>query len=308
MLRRVSFLAALRAGVLGVALDVPSSYEVVNDDASTGNVVDRENAVVWYFFSAPMLELDLEQLESQRRDVHSYVHHIGDVLLACERVTVGDAPALSILHRTAEDGVVGHLLVPTGAGLFEARWLAKGDATGARARSAERWIREGAGLRVVAPARPVLRSETVLKDLRCALVPPPRFARQAANKRFALFCRVSIATTDGLQYFSIPRRRGADVAELLDDRTHELIRADKMLVTTKEARPAPPGAEACIVADAEHATATRRFISVGVREAPGSAAILTIICTPSDPIQDLVDELAVAARTYRVVKPWWQVW
>lgn len=341
----MSFLEALRAGVLGVTLTVPSSYEVLEDD-DQANVVDRENGVDWHFMSAPLLELDLNELESQRRDARNYARHLFDqqrskdrpagdrVFISCERVTVDGAPALSILHRMAlEPGreiLMGHLLVPTGAGLFEARWLTRDDATGgremrsidhddprhdelfpqhalSRARAAERWIREASGLRVVAPPRAFPRGETVLADLGCALVPPPRFVREAANKRFALFSRVSLAVTDGLHYFSVQRRRGGDVAQAVEDRTRDLIRADKMLAISVTATPAPSGAEACVVGDAERGESTARYITIGVRDGSGSA-VMTMICTPHDPVDEMVAELAATARTFRDAKPWWKIW
>ncbi|NVB81757.1 MAG: hypothetical protein HOV81_25405 [Kofleriaceae bacterium] len=365
----MSFLEALRRGAYGVTLQVPESFEVLSDDESA-NVLDRENATVWYFFSAPSLELDLspDRLAGQQRDAKSYAQQLFDdtrtkdlppsngrgVFLGCEQVRVDGQPALSVLHRMSyEPGreiLMGHLLVPTGEGLFEARWLTRDNLTGmretllldkalaanpgakveelgptvdyddpkhdeafpkhalSRARAAERWIREDAGLRVTAPARPFAAGEAVLADLGCALVPPPGFARQAANKRFALFSRVSLAVTDGLHYFSVQRRRDGNVAQAVEDRTRDLIRADKMLATSVATIPAPSGADACVVGEAERGeSSTARYVTVGVRDGSGSA-VMTIICTRHDPVDDMVAELAASARTFRVAKPWWKIW
>jgi len=146
----------LRDGRHGVTLTVPASWERERDDGEMAKLVDAETGLNWHFFFFPNLHLDLSAAssESLQRDVKLHAQFLLELmnrtqaddegapqsprhpLVSCTQTMVGDAPALSVIHRMMQrpgnEVVMAHLLIPVETGTFEARWLGRAQMTGQR--------------------------------------------------------------------------------------------------------------------------------------------------------------------------------
>ena len=152
----MGILQALRSGHYGVRFACPRELDVESDSDDAAKVQDDTRNVTWHFFMFPKLQLELsaEHEGVLRRDAENHARYLleslrrtnavpSDVptsvrspLVSCDRIEVSGHPALSILHRMAnqpgKEIVMGHLLIPLSAGVLEVRWLAGSQQTGVR--------------------------------------------------------------------------------------------------------------------------------------------------------------------------------
>ncbi|MCA9688916.1 MAG: hypothetical protein KC636_04855 [Myxococcales bacterium] len=155
----MKLLEALRGGELGVRLQLPSSLSITRDDEHQAVLGDPERGAEWWLYSQPGLHLDLDPAAEGdlRAAVWHYARFMFDELHAqrggpelgpriadpawspmidCERLDLGGAPALRLVHRMIyEQGyevILGHLLIPRPWGLFEARVVTVDRTTGFR--------------------------------------------------------------------------------------------------------------------------------------------------------------------------------
>lgn len=159
--RDVTFIDAARAGHFDVRFDVPAAWEVVEQGETSSTLVDAAAGVQWHLFAFPGVVFDLSDAgwPTLQRDVTQHADYLFDMmrrmeqaslpdgetlpprpprhpLVACQRVEVEGGRALLVLHRMVmrpgREIVMGHLLAPAAAGLFEVRWVCRSDFTGTR--------------------------------------------------------------------------------------------------------------------------------------------------------------------------------
>jgi hypothetical protein len=153
----MGLLRAIHQGNCGVRFPLPNGVEVVADEERSATVHDRDRAVVLFFHRFDE-RLDLRHPQLLRQDIE---RHARDVFETCFRleppepipgnpvpaagprthdaswspvtsvtpVRVGNADALTVIHRLwyhpGRESIIGHLLIPLSAGLFEIRVVAK---------------------------------------------------------------------------------------------------------------------------------------------------------------------------------------
>lgn len=149
----MGLLEHLARGTYGVTVSPPPGCVVERESDDVANLTNAAAGVGWYLFFFPGMRLDLapERFDSLRRDVESHANALFDAmrrrgedgprsprspLVSCDVIAIHGGPALSIIHRMAyqpgKEIVMGHLLVPVRAGLFEARWIVPANQTGFR--------------------------------------------------------------------------------------------------------------------------------------------------------------------------------
>ncbi|CAN5704055.1 hypothetical protein BH09MYX1_BH09MYX1_16690 [soil metagenome] len=149
----------LSVGAHGITFALPSTIELNTHERTSVRGIDRRTGVGWSFYVFPGMHLDLAAAHEAllRRDVGRHAGYLLDAmtradvaagrdvpettsprsaLIALARASVDGADAITILHRMVlrpgREIVMGHLLVPLAAGLFEARWVASTNQTGYR--------------------------------------------------------------------------------------------------------------------------------------------------------------------------------
>lgn len=251
----------LASGKLGVIAAPPKSWQLQGETDDSAEFVDPTKPIGAYLFFFPDLHLDLGHAEDHRRDIERHTRALFDTMFAIrppenvkprtgdatwspvievERFDAPGGPAIHILHRMSyhpgSERIMGHTLVPTARGLFEARWYTMSQQTGVResvlsiknngtftkqsdfddpkhdamfpqhplslARAAKRWFADGK-LEVTQPATPP-QTEVALVGHELSL--PPRFVLAGRPTSIsAQAARVSFAGTDGVDAVIIER-------------------------------------------------------------------------------------------------------
>jgi hypothetical protein len=175
------------------------------------------------------------------------------------------------------------------------------------ARRNARWIRSEAGLRVSQPGAPP-DSSLVLRELRCAITPPPRFALDHCDKNSAQFHRVSLAGNDGVQQLLVERSEKVNAEMLV-----EAVRASftSFAARAEDVRLVEPVAPllACVVGDGSSRDQVLRIVGAAYVDEVKAGWLLYIVTTPSQDAQAIFDELAHSAQSLRPhTRPWWRLW
>lgn len=171
------------------------------------------------------------------------------------------------------------------------------------ARRAGVWLRDDAGVAVTMPAVPSEARAVELLSMACSIVPPPRCALDESSRSAARFHRVSLAGNDGVQQFVLQRTDRA----LQDAAAAELAKSG-ITKATAESIDAMAPLSAALVLEGESENEEARVVAASFALLEHEHVLL-LRCTPSDPTDALLDELAAAARSLRpVARPWWRFW
>jgi len=153
----------LRDGALGVEMVFPSAFEAVKREETSFQLAGAQAGVGWWVLFFPGITLDLSDVvwPSLQRDVERQTRALFEQMfrtreltperqsrgprtsdpkwspvIEIERLSIDGGPAFHVLHRMAyEPGwevLMGHFLVPSEEGLFEARWVTSAQLTGVR--------------------------------------------------------------------------------------------------------------------------------------------------------------------------------
>lgn len=299
-----SLLADLHFGVRGVRLSLPALREL-EDGPGYAGLVDEATSIQWAFSFGVGHVLDLSEAhrETLRRRgawiARAMFEQVfpqiargrpGAKLRTAEGdwspvidfhpVVIDGAPALRHLHRMSymagHELVMGHLLIPTPQGLFEARALAGANSTGyrestllaqrpadqpfpaqseyddpaldavfpqhplSRVRAALDGLRGQWGLKVLNPGPPAPFGELNLPQMGCAFTPPRGFAPLSpATPDSLALRRASFCNTDGLDYLYLRRGPGNPEREALIQRSRSLVESSGLSVSALRLEPLP---------------------------------------------------------------------
>jgi hypothetical protein len=158
----MGFLEDILSGRMGLTLAIPEGLEVSDESDSSAMLVDRAGPMGWQLTLCPWpIDLNPSHREPLHRDVARYTRELFETyyrtaprpggspkdpprtadpgwspLVDVEHVTLGEARALTVIHRMSyEPGnelLMGHLLVPTDSGTIELRLIAPAEMTGFR--------------------------------------------------------------------------------------------------------------------------------------------------------------------------------
>lgn len=187
-----------------------------------------------------------------------------------------------------------------------------------RVRHALRWLRDEAGLEVVAPREPVARGEVELELLGCALVPPPRFVATSQLRDAAWFTRTSFSATDGVETFGVVRTKieRSSAAKL---REHAVAEARRVLEDNdvRDVHVHVLSAEAAsliVAAEGKGHAGPLRHAFCFVADDADRLWYLCILGIAAISRDVRAAELAAARATLRWLRPspsakkWWEIW